>query len=140
MKINKTAISITVTMVCTAILSIGGCKSGTTNTTATTTAVSPNPIGGALVNSDSIVKVKIETFEKQASGYAWTLTVLVESSTDVGTLPNPVKDSVGKVITVKTDEDLTLFKAGDVVNARIKYVGDVNTPGGIGLLIYDIAK
>ena len=95
------------------------------------------PGGGALVNSDSVVTAKIQAIRKQASGYPWELDVLIENSIDVGNLPNPTKDSIGKVITVKTDQDMNSYKVGNVVNAKVKYVGDVPKPG-ITLYMYDI--
>ena len=103
------------------------------------TVTAPKPGGGAIINSDSVVTAKIQAIRQQTSGYPWELDVLIENSIDVGALPNPTKESVGKVITVKTDQDMTAFKVGDVVNARVKYVGDVPRPG-ITLYIYDIAK
>ena len=96
------------------------------------------PNGGAVINSDSVVTVQIKAFRKQSTGYAWELDVLIQSSTDVDTLPNPTKNSVGKVVTVKTDTDVTVYKAGDIVTAKIKNVGDVNTPGGISLYMYNV--
>jgi hypothetical protein len=65
--------------------------------------------------------------------------VLIQSTMDVNNLPNPVKDSVGKTVTVVTDENMTSFKVGDTITAQIKYVGDVNTPSGINLYIYIVA-
>ncbi len=103
------------------------------------TATAPKPGGGAVINSDSVVTAKIQAIRQQTSGYPWELDVLIENSIDVGALPNPTKESVGKVITVKTDQDMTSFKVGDVVNARVKYVGDVPKPG-ITLYIYNIAR
>jgi hypothetical protein len=91
-----------------------------------------------VINSDSVITAKIQAIRQQTTGYPWELDVLIQSSTDVGDLPNPTKDSVGKVITVKTDEDMKGFKAGDVVNAKVKYVGDVPKPG-ITLYMYNIA-
>ena len=98
------------------------------------------PNGGAVINSDSIVTVQIKAFRKQSTGYPWEVDVLIQSSTDVDTLPNPTKNSVGKVITVKTDAGVTAYKAGDVVTAKIKNIGDVNTPGGISLYMYNITS
>ena len=63
---------------------------------------------------------------------------MIESANDVNTLPNPVKDSIGKVITVVTDQDMASFKIDSIIKARIKYTGDVNTPGGINLYMYGI--
>ena len=104
----------------------------------TTTPVVGGPGGGAIINSDSVVTAQIQAINKQTSGYPWQLDVLIQSSVDVGTLPNPTKDSMGKVISVKTDQNMTSFKTNDVITARVKYVGDVPLPG-ITLYIYNIA-
>ena len=90
------------------VITVGACKS-----TAASTTVTPKPGGGALVNSDSIVNAKIQSLSAQSSGYPWKLDMMLQSTQDVGTLINPVKDSVGKVITVFTDQDLKAFKVND---------------------------
>ena len=111
---------------------------GCNTTSATITPTVAKPGGGAVVNSDSIVTVKIQVITAQSAGYPWKLEVLVQITQDVGALPNPVRDSLGKVVTVFTDQNMTSYKVGDVVTAKIKYVGDVNTPGGISLYLYDV--
>lgn len=116
-------------------LTIAGCIS----TAPTPTATALPPGGGALVNSDSIVTAKIQAIRKQTSGYPWEIDVLIQRSVDVGTLPNPTKDSVGKIITVKTDQDISSYKVGEEITAKVKYVGDVPKPG-ITLYMYDIAS
>ena len=103
-----------------------------------TTTPTPGADGGTIVNSDSIVTAKIQAIRKQSIGYPWELDVLIENSVDVDSLVNPVRDSVGKVIVVEVDQDMTPFKIGDVVTARIKYAGDVPEPG-IVLYMYDVA-
>jgi hypothetical protein len=115
------------------VLNATACGSGSTPTTTVS-----GPGGGAIVNSDSIVTAKIQAIRKTANGYPWELDVLIQTSMDVDKLPNPVKDSVGRVITARTDQDMAPFKTGELVTARIKYVGDVPKPG-ITLYIYDIA-
>jgi len=100
--------------------------------------VPPGPVRGTVINSDSFVTVKIMNITAASAGYPWTLEVLVQNTTDVNNLPNPVKDSVGKVVTVVTDQDMTYFKVNNVVPAEIKLIGDVNTPGGIRLYLYNI--
>ena len=50
-----------------------------------------------------------------------------------------MKDKVGSLVTVVTDEDMTSFKAGDIVTGKIKYVGDVNIPSGISFYMSLIA-
>jgi hypothetical protein len=113
------------------------------NTSISTASVSPtgspaSPGGGAVINSDSIVTAQIMSINQRAGGYAWEIDILIESSIDVDALPNPTKDSLGKTITVQTDMDMTPFKVGEVITARVKYAGDVPKPG-IVLYMYNIA-
>jgi hypothetical protein len=110
------------------------CGGGATSQTSSAT-----PVGGAVVNSDSVVTVKIQSLSAQSTGYPWKLDVLVQSTQDVDSLVNPVKDSVGKAVTVFTDQDMKAYTVNDVVAAKIKYTGDVNIPGGIRLYMYDVA-
>ena len=110
------------------------CKGNAANTTTAT-----KPGSGAVVNSDSIVTATIQSITKQSTGYPWKMDVLIQSTMDVNNLPNPVKDSIGKTVTVVTDENMTSFKVSDTKTAQIKYVGYVNTPSGISLYIYIVA-
>ena len=118
------------------MLGLTACKSGTTTPTTPTATI---PVGQAIINSDSIVTATIQGMLKQADGYPWILDILIQTSTDVGNLPNPTIDSIGKAITVQTDEDMTAYKTGDIITAKVKYSGDVNIPGGIRLYMYNIA-
>jgi hypothetical protein len=99
-------------------------------------ATAPGP-GGTIINSDSIVTATIQAIRQQTSGYPWELDILIQDSVNVGSLPNPTKDSVGKVITVETDQNIISLKVNDVITAKVKYVGDVPKPG-ITLYIYNI--
>jgi hypothetical protein len=117
-----------------ALFGLEGCSS---SSPASTTPVG-GPGGGSVINSDSLLTAQIEAIHSQTTGYPWSVDILVQTSTDVGTLPNPTKDSIGKVITVKTDVDMTAYKKGDAVQAKVKYVGDVPKPG-ISLYLYDVA-
>ena len=137
-KIIEAIMGITLVLVVPAFIACSAATTTSTTPTPTSSStITPNPGGGALINSDSIVTAKIQAIRQQSSGFPWELDVLVQSSVDVGSLPNPTKDSVGKVITVKTDQDITSFKVNDVVTAKVKYVGDVPQPG-ITLYIYNI--
>jgi hypothetical protein len=84
-----------------------------------------------------IVTAKILAITKQLKRYPWKLDVLIQKTVDVvGTLPNPVTDSVGKVVTVVADQDMTPFKINDVVTARIIYFGDGNNPSDVSFYMY----
>jgi hypothetical protein len=110
---------------------------GCTSTAATTTSAGPG--SGAIVNSDSVITAEIEAVRSQSSGYPWELDIIINSSDNVGNLPNPTKDSVGKEITVKTDQNMDDIRAGDKIFGKVKYTGDVPKPG-ITLYLYDVKK
>lgn len=134
MKVNKKQLAVlsVAALIIITILAPAGCNNSPTP---------GRPTGGAVINSDSIVTAQIKVSRKQATGYPWEADVLIQTSVDVGTLPNPTKNLVGKVVTVKTDTDMNLFKNGDVVTAKIKNTGDVNTPGGgISLYMYNVTS
>ena len=115
------------------VFSLTACGTKTT----TTTAIGPG--GGAVINSESIIVATIKAVHKETTGYPWSVDIVVKTSQDVGTLPNPVKDKLGIVINVKTDVDMSGFQAGDNIMAHVKYVGDVPKPG-ISLYLFDITK
>jgi hypothetical protein len=112
----------------------GACTSSTTTTPTTT-----RPGSVAVINSDSIVTAQIQSITAQSTGYPWKMNVLIQSTTNVGDLTNPVSDSIGKVVTVVTDQDMSAYEVNDVVTAKIKYVGDVDIPAGISLYMYNVA-
>ena len=117
------------------VAAAGACKSSTTTATPTTT----RPGSGSVINSDSIVTAQIQSITAQSTGYPWKMNVLIQSSTNVGDLPNPVSDSIGKVVIVVSDQDMSAYKVIDTVTAKIKYVGDVDIPAGISLYMYNVA-
>jgi hypothetical protein len=120
------------------ILSAVACKSSSTTATSTSTAISPGK--GEVINSDSTNTVQIIGITAQTTGYPWLLQVVIESTANVGTLPNPVALSVGDIVTVVTDQDMSKFNVNDIVTAKIKLAGDVNIPGGIRLYLYNAAQ
>jgi ABC-type oligopeptide transport system substrate-binding subunit len=125
-------------IVLTVMLSTAACKSSTTTSTVTSTVISPG--NGAVINSDSVDTVKIVSISAQTTGYPWLLDVVIDSTSNVGTLPNPVATSVGNTVTVVTDQDMSKYKVNDIITAKIKYAGDVNIPGGIRLYLYSAAS
>ena len=112
--------------------------STTPNETPVTTEKPDEP---AANTSDPIVILKIQSiaYSPGASG-AWRLDVRVESTLGGSDLPTPVTNSLGEVVTVMSDQDMSQFKAGDTVNAKIKDVGDVDLPAAVVLYVYDMVK
>jgi hypothetical protein len=116
------------------VLILSACSTDSSPTSIPT----PSPGGGgAIVQSDSIISGEVKAIRQQPTGYPYEMDVLVLSSDNVDSLPNPTVDKVGQAITAKTDEDVSLFKVGQTITARVKYVGDVPQPG-ISLYIYDV--
>jgi len=103
------------------------CSTKATGTTRA--ATSPGPGGGLVVQSDSIITGKVVAVRSSATGYPWQVDVLVQSSQDVGTLPNPTKDKIGQTVTFYTSDNVGSLLAGQVITAHAKYVGDVPKPG-----------
>ena len=120
-------------IIVTAAVILTGCSGKTSTTTP------GGPGGGAVINSESVITATIKAINKQTTGYPWSVDIMVKTSQDVGTLPNPVADKIGIVVNVKTDVDMSAFKAGDNIHAHVKYVGDVPKPG-ISLYLFDITK
>ncbi len=128
------------------LAAVTACSSTTQNATQnagqntspnTTQNQTGRPITGTVINSDSLITANIQAINKQASGYPWSVDILIQSSTDVNNLPNPTKTSIGKTVTVKTDQDMSTFHINDLITARVKDVGDVPQPG-ITLYMYSI--
>ena len=101
------------------------------------TSTGPGGVGTTVIQSNSLVTGEIKAIRSQSTGYPWEIDILVQSSTNVDDLPNPTADKVGKVVTARTDQDLSSFHMGQKISANVKYVGDVPKPGII-LYIYDI--
>jgi hypothetical protein len=121
-------------LVATVTVGIVSCTNGVT----TTTAAPGGPGGRALVNSDSVITATIQAIRQQSTGYPWELDILVNTTQNVGDLPNPTKDNVGQTIAVKTDVDMSKFNEGDNIQAHVKYTGDVPKPG-ITLYLFNVA-
>ena len=119
------------------MLFASACKNSSTTTTATSPVISPG--NGEVINSDSIDTVQIVDVNARSTGYPWQLDVVIDSTGNVGILFNPVALNVGDVVSVVTDQDMSMFNANDIVKAKIKYTGDVNIQGGIRLYLYNVA-
>ncbi len=114
--------------------SVVACKSN--NTTTTTAAVTT---GGATTIADSIVTAQIINIAAQSTGYPWTLVLVIESASNVGTLLNPVADSIGGMVTVVTDQDMSTFNVNDTITANITIAANANGSLGINLYMYNAA-
>jgi len=94
------------------------------------------PSTGTIVDNGSLIVGEIKAVTSMSTGYPWELEVLVKSVQNVDSLPNPVSDKVGQVISCRTDENASAFKVGQLITANVKLTGDVER--GTLLYIYNI--
>jgi len=104
--------------------------------TSTTSSPATVPIGGSLVQTDSIITGVITAINSMSTGYPWEIDVKVNSSQDVGILENPTGDKVGQVVQFRTDESTKGLHVGQTITAHAKLTGDVEV--GTTLYIYNI--
>ena len=89
--------------------------------------------------SDSLVGGEMKAIRKHSSGYAYDIDFIVESTKDVGTLPNPTKDKVGQTITAWTNENLRELEVGEDFTANVKLVYDASKTGTI-FYVYNVKE
>jgi predicted small lipoprotein YifL len=89
--------------------------------------------------SDSLVKGEVTGLRKHSSGYLFDMDFTIESSSDIGTLPNPTKDRVGKTITAWTNENLKELEVGEDFTANVKLVYDASKTGTI-FYVYNVEE
>lgn len=89
--------------------------------------------------SDSAITGELKGLRKHTSGYSYEVDFLVESSKDVGTLPNPTKDKVGKIITAETNDNLKELEEGEDFTANVKLVYDAAKTGTI-FYVYNVKE
>ena len=99
-------------LICVLLVVLTACASPSPVPTPTQTSTPPGGGGGLVIRSDSNITGEIKAISRQTTGYPWKMDVLILSSDNVESLPNPTADKVGEVITAETDEDLSSFKVG----------------------------
>ncbi len=91
---------------------------------------------GAIIDNNSLMVGEIKTVKSISTRYSWEIDVLVKSVQNVNTLPNPISDKVGQVISCQTNEDATKLKSGQTITANVQLSGDVER--GTILYIHNI--
>jgi hypothetical protein len=105
-------------------LALPSCKSG-------------GPTEGPV--SDSLIEGVIKAIRKHSSGYTYDIDFVIESSSDVGTVPNPTKDKVGQTITAWTNENLRELEIDEEFTANVKLVYDKAKTGTI-FFVYNVKE
>jgi len=114
------------------LLAVSGCSS------SPAAGPAPSPAPGVAISgpNDSIVRVQLQLFMDLVNGSATRLNVFIYTSEDVSGLANPTKDKLSSQIEVETDQDISNFMMGQIVNAHIQ---QKTKPGGeTYYYIYDL--
>jgi hypothetical protein len=109
---------------------------GTLISCAKTTTTSSTPLGGSLVQNDSIITGEIKAIKSMAAGYPRGNRCSGYEFTDMGILVNPTSDKVGQIVQFRTDVSTRGLTPGQVITAHAKLTGDVERR--TTLYIYDI--
>lgn len=92
-------------------------------------------------SSDSVISGKLQGLRKHSpdAGYSYQADFVIESSKDVGTLPNPTKDKIGQTITAETNENLKELEVGEEFMANVKLVYNQSKTGTI-FYVYNVKE
>jgi hypothetical protein len=87
------------------------------------TATSSHPSLPASPN-DSIVTAKITRVQEGEGSLSWVLTIIIQTSRDVPGYPNITADQIGQQLLVRTMEDASPLKEGQIITAHLRFEGD----------------
>jgi hypothetical protein len=96
-------------------------------------------VGTVAPSGDCIVTAQAKAIRKNVTSYPYAVDVLIMGTEDIEGLPNPTKDSVGKIITAETRENLRALEPGEMLTANIKWEID-NARSAPVLYIYNVKE
>jgi hypothetical protein len=91
--------------------------------TAVTVISSAQPEMPAVPN-DSIVTAKIINIQTGDGAIPWVLTVNLLTSQDVPGMSNVTAAQIGQQLIVRTMDDISGLKIGQIINAHLRFEGD----------------
>ena len=89
----------------------------------TVTTIPSHPSVPAAPN-DSIVTAKIIRVQEGEGTLPWVLTITIKTSQDVRGYPNITADKIGQQLLVRTMEDASPLKDGQIITAHLRFEGD----------------
>jgi hypothetical protein len=96
----------------------------TTNGTGTTTSGTRSGVTAAPNDSLITANVLDITRLQNVVSDPWEITIKIQATEDVPGMYNPFKNSIGKTISVRTSEDISALKKGQVITVQVKGIGD----------------
>ena len=85
----------------------------------------PTPVPAAP--NDSIVTAEVITIKRLTDNMVWELIIEVEDSQDVPGYLNATRQKIGQQMAVRSDEDVSRLKVGQVITAHVRLEGDERT-------------
>ena len=82
----------------------------------------PAPVPAAP--NDSIVIAKVIALQGPNNNTQWELTIEVEDSQDVPGYLNATRQKIGQQMVVRTDEEVSRLKGGEIITAHVRLEGD----------------
>jgi hypothetical protein len=98
-------------------LTFNSCVQKTVTTTPFHPAVPASP-------NDSIVTAKIIRVLEGEGTLPWVLTITIQTSQDVPGYPNITADKIGQQLLVRTMENASSLKDGQIITAHLRVEGD----------------
>ena len=89
----------------------------------TVTTIPSHPSVPASPN-DSIVTAKVIRVQEGEGTLPWVLTIIIQTSEDVPGYPNITADEIGQQLLVRTMEDASPLKEGQIITAHLRFEGD----------------
>jgi hypothetical protein len=89
----------------------------------TTESTSSHPALPAVPN-DSIVTAKVISVQEGEGAIPWVMTIEIRSSQNVPDYPNDTSDKPGQSLLVRTMDDVSQLKAGQIITAHVRFEGD----------------
>jgi hypothetical protein len=76
------------------------------------------------VPNDSIVTAKVMNVQEGEGVIPWVMTIEIQSSQNVPDYPNDTSDKPGQSLLVRTMDDVSQLKAGQIITAHVRFEGD----------------
>ena len=89
----------------------------------TTEITSSHPALPAVPNN-STVTAKVINVQEGEGVIPWVLTIEILSSQNVPDYPNDTSDKVGQQLLVRTMDNVSQLKAGQIITANLRFEGD----------------
>jgi hypothetical protein len=98
--------------------------SGVTSCTQKTTESTPSHPALPALPNNSIVTAKVISVQEGEGAISWVMTIEIRSSQNVPDYPNDTSDKLGQLLLVRTMDDLSQLKAGQIITAHVRFEGD----------------